>query len=229
MTNRALGTVDACLYGGTRLYGEKARFAGGGCDSMKRLMERALMSPAGYRYLLDVAPRIDKVLIPRTHGRLSSAGIDRVGLVTTTGAKSGLPRTHALVLIDDSDGLLAIGSNYGRPPHPAWSTNLLAHPECTVEFKGPPAQYRAELLSGDARASALGRGHRLLCRLRALPSQLRTTRDQALPPSAHRGLTTRSKARSNALTARSRLRRCFVRSSVLGVHGLFNQPSMSDR
>jgi hypothetical protein len=73
------------------------------------LMERALMSPAGYRFLVHVAPRIDKMVIPRTSGRLSSVGIDRVGLVTTTGAKSGLPRTHPLVLLDDSDGLIAIG------------------------------------------------------------------------------------------------------------------------
>jgi deazaflavin-dependent oxidoreductase (nitroreductase family) len=120
-------------------------------------MERALMSPAGYQFLIRLAPRIDKVLIPRTNGRLSSAGIDRVGLVTTTGAKSGLPRTHPLVLIDDCDGLLAIGSNYGRAHHPAWTANLLAHPECTVEFTAPPAQYRAELLTGDARASAWAR------------------------------------------------------------------------
>ena len=120
-------------------------------------MERALMSPAGYQFLIRLAPRIDKVLIPRTNGRLISAGIDRVGLVTTTGAKSGLPRTHPLVLIDDSDGLLAIGSNYGRAHHPAWTANLLAHPECTVEFMAPPAQYRAELLTGDARASAWAR------------------------------------------------------------------------
>jgi deazaflavin-dependent oxidoreductase (nitroreductase family) len=117
-------------------------------------MERAAMSPPGYRYLLNLAPRIDKVLIPRTHGRLSSVGFNKVGLVTTTGAKSGLPRTQPLTLIHDSDGLLAIGSNYGRPPHPAWSANLLAHPECTVGFNGPPTLYRAELLSGDARASA---------------------------------------------------------------------------
>jgi deazaflavin-dependent oxidoreductase (nitroreductase family) len=118
------------------------------------LLERALMSAAGYRFLLHLAPRIDKVLIPRTNGRLSSAGINKVGLVTTTGAKSGQPRTHPLALIDDSDGLLAIGSNYGRANHPAWSANLLAHPECTVEFMGPPAQYRAESIVGDARASA---------------------------------------------------------------------------
>jgi deazaflavin-dependent oxidoreductase (nitroreductase family) len=77
-----------------------------------------------------------------------------VGLVTATGAKSGQPRTQPLVLIDDSDGLLAIGSNYGRPAHPAWSANLLADPECTVEFRGPPERYRAELLTGEARAAA---------------------------------------------------------------------------
>jgi deazaflavin-dependent oxidoreductase (nitroreductase family) len=118
------------------------------------LLERAIMSPPGYQFMLHLAPRIDKVVIPRTNGRLSSAGFDKVGLVTTTGAKSGSARTQPLVLIEDGDALLAIGSNYGRPPHPAWSANLLAHPECTVEFKGRPAQYRAELLDGDARAAA---------------------------------------------------------------------------
>lgn len=120
-------------------------------------MERLLMSPVGYQFVLRLAPRIDKVLIPRTKGRLSSAGFDKVGLVTTTGAKSGQPRTHPLALLDDSDGLLAIGSNYGRAKHPAWSANLLAHPECRIEFRGPPAQYRAELLTGDARAAAWAR------------------------------------------------------------------------
>jgi deazaflavin-dependent oxidoreductase (nitroreductase family) len=118
------------------------------------VLERVVMRPVGYQYLLHAAPHIDKVLIPRTHGRLSSMGFGKVGLVTTTGAKSGRPRTHPLALIDDSDGLLAIGSNYGRPTHPGWSANLLAHPDCTVEFLGPSAKYRAELLTGDARAAA---------------------------------------------------------------------------
>src|SRR6202020_286099 len=70
------------------------------------LMEPALMSPLGYQFLRHLAPRIDKVLIPPTNGRLSSAGIGRVGLVTTTGAKSGLQRTNPLALIQGSDGLL---------------------------------------------------------------------------------------------------------------------------
>jgi deazaflavin-dependent oxidoreductase (nitroreductase family) len=118
------------------------------------LTEQFIMTPVGYRYLLHAAPHIDKVVIPRTKGRLSSAGRDKVGLVTTTGAKSGQPRVHPLTLIDDGHGLLAIGSNYGRPNHPAWSANLLAHPDCVVEFRAAPRPYRAELLSGEARAQA---------------------------------------------------------------------------
>ena len=118
------------------------------------LGERLAMSRIGSRVGMHLAPRIDKVLIPRTNGRLSVAGANRTGLVTTTGAKSGKPRTNPLTLIEDSDGLLAIGSNYGRPKHPGWSANLLAHPECTIEYKGPPRQYRAELLSGQERADA---------------------------------------------------------------------------
>lgn len=117
-------------------------------------LERFVMSPVGYQYLLRVAPTIDRVVIPRSKGRLSSAGLDKVGLVTTTGAKSGQPRTHPLALIDAGDALLAIASNYGRSTHPAWSANLLAHPDCEVEFRGPKAPHRAELLEGEVRETA---------------------------------------------------------------------------
>ncbi len=119
------------------------------------LLEKFAMSRAGYQFLLRVAPGIDKFLIPRTNGHYSSTGKDKVGLLTTTGAKSGEKRTHPIVFIDDGGSLLAIASNYGRPTHTAWSHNLLAHPECEVEFRGPKTPHRAALLTGDARAAAL--------------------------------------------------------------------------
>ena len=118
------------------------------------VLERFVMSRPGFQYLRHVAPRIDRVVIPRTGGRLSSAGRDKVGLLTTVGARSGERRTQPLVFVDDGDGLLAIGSNYGQAPHPAWSHNLLAHPECEVEFRGPPTPHRAELLTGPDRDRA---------------------------------------------------------------------------
>ncbi|WP_173813946.1 nitroreductase family deazaflavin-dependent oxidoreductase [Mycobacterium rhizamassiliense] len=118
------------------------------------IFERAAMTRVGSTLGKYLAPRFDKIAIPLTKGRFSTMGIDKVGLVTTTGAKSGQPRSQPLALLDDGDGLLAIGSNYGQEKHPGWSANLLAHPECTIELNGPPRPYRAELLEGDERAAA---------------------------------------------------------------------------
>jgi deazaflavin-dependent oxidoreductase (nitroreductase family) len=120
------------------------------------LLERFAMSPLGYRFLRDVAPVIDKRVIPRTNGRLSSTGVDKVGILTAIGAKSGQRRTQPVVMVPDGAGLLVIGSNYGRPPHPAWAHNLLAHPECEVTFGGTSGPYVATLLSGEERAAAWG-------------------------------------------------------------------------
>ena len=112
------------------------------------------MSSAGLLFLLKIVPRVDKVIIPRTKGRLSSIGFDKVGLLTTTGAKSHRQRTQPVTVIDDGGGLIVIGSNYGRPSHPAWTYNLDADPRCTVVFRGRPTPYRAELLHGADRAHA---------------------------------------------------------------------------
>lgn len=54
-------------------------------------------------------------------------------LLTTTGAKSGQPRTKPMMYISDGDRLLVIASNAGAPAHPDWYRNLLAHPQVTVE------------------------------------------------------------------------------------------------
>lgn len=57
-------------------------------------------------------------------------------LLTTTGAKSGRPRTHPLVYTRDGDRYLIIASKGGAPTHPSWYHNVRAHPEVTVEV-GP--------------------------------------------------------------------------------------------
>jgi hypothetical protein len=42
-------------------------------------------------------------------------------------------------------------------PHEEPPQSSCLDPECTVEFMAPPTQYRAELLTGDARASTWAR------------------------------------------------------------------------
>ena len=56
-------------------------------------------------------------------------------LLTTTGRRSGRPRTTILTYIH-VDGLLAvIASNFGSRMPPQWYRNLLHHPEATVQLK----------------------------------------------------------------------------------------------
>jgi deazaflavin-dependent oxidoreductase (nitroreductase family) len=118
------------------------------------VLENFAISKLGYHYLHTIAPRFDRRVIPATKGRLSSVGLDKVGLVTTTGAKSGQQRSQPLILIPVGEDLLAMGSNYGGASHPAWSANLLANPECEVTFRAPARAYRAQLLTGEEREQA---------------------------------------------------------------------------
>jgi deazaflavin-dependent oxidoreductase (nitroreductase family) len=76
-------------------------------------------------------------------------------LLTTTGARSGLPRPSPLACVPlGGDEYLVVGSNYGGERHPAWTGNLLAHPEATVTADGRVVSVRADLLAGDERADA---------------------------------------------------------------------------
>jgi deazaflavin-dependent oxidoreductase (nitroreductase family) len=58
----------------------------------------------------------------------------RLLLLTTTGAKSGQPRTKPMLYIPDGDRLLVIASNAGAPTHPDWYRNLLVYPQVIVEL-----------------------------------------------------------------------------------------------
>jgi deazaflavin-dependent oxidoreductase (nitroreductase family) len=100
------------------------------------LYERALegfgRSAPGNWYLKRIAPRIDAPLLRLTGGRVSSVYPVPVMLLTTTGAKSGQPRTIPLLYITDGDRLMLIASNYGQKRHPAWYRNLTANPRVEV-------------------------------------------------------------------------------------------------
>ncbi|MCT2060115.1 nitroreductase family deazaflavin-dependent oxidoreductase, partial [Dietzia cinnamea] len=56
-----------------------------------------------------------------------------VCLLTTTGRKSGEPRTVPLLHIPDGDRVLLVASQGGLPSHPQWYRNILADPSVTVQ------------------------------------------------------------------------------------------------
>lgn len=72
-------------------------------------------------------------------------------LLTTTGTKSGLPRTNPLMYLDDGDRLLVFASKGGAPEDPDWYRNLLANPEATVEVGTETFAAKAVAITGAER------------------------------------------------------------------------------
>ena len=58
-------------------------------------------------------------------------------ILTTTGARSGEPRSVVLGYGRHGDQLVVIASDNGAPKAPAWYHNLLAKSTATVELAGP--------------------------------------------------------------------------------------------
>ena len=100
---------------------------------MRRLGDRRWLAWIGAR----LAP-LDAKVLRATDGRfgmLTGTGISTC-LLTTTGRKSGQPRTVTLVYGRSRDEILVVGSNFGQQTHPAWAHNLSADPHCQVVIDG---------------------------------------------------------------------------------------------
>ncbi len=63
------------------------------------------------------------------------AGVPNI-MLTTTGARSGQPRTVPLVGVPVNDGVAIVGTRFGSPHQPGWYHNLLADPHAAMERDG---------------------------------------------------------------------------------------------
>ncbi|CAN5317820.1 hypothetical protein BH11ACT2_BH11ACT2_12980 [soil metagenome] len=90
-----------------------------------------------------------------TGGRVQLSGLLVPTLVLhTTGAKSGLERDSTLMYCPDGVTMLVTGSNFARESHPAWTTNLIKHPEAAVSIRGRRIPVHAERIA-DAELDAV--------------------------------------------------------------------------
>jgi F420H(2)-dependent quinone reductase len=88
-----------------------------------------------------------------TRGRLMGrVGRAPVLLLTTTGRRSGEPRTAPVVYLADGERYVVIGSNAGNTRTPAWALNLRANPDAKVEVRGDRLPVRARVADGEERA-----------------------------------------------------------------------------
>jgi deazaflavin-dependent oxidoreductase (nitroreductase family) len=115
---------------------------------------RFLRTGAG-RWTAIQAARVDPYLLRATRGHLG-AGLVLPSLnLTTTGAKSGQPRTATVLYFSDGDDVIVIASSFGRDKHPAWYHNLKAHPEATLARSGHTGRYRAAEVEDEAERERL--------------------------------------------------------------------------
>ncbi|MFF8790414.1 nitroreductase family deazaflavin-dependent oxidoreductase [Streptomyces sp. NPDC015125] len=121
--------------------------------------ERVLQKVSATRTFARIAPRVipalDRAVHRLTRGKVLLSARMLPGVVlTSTGARSGLPRRTPLACLPEEGGWLLIGSNFGRPGHPAWTGNLLKNPAAEVSWHGRDIPVRARLLTGEERAQA---------------------------------------------------------------------------
>jgi deazaflavin-dependent oxidoreductase (nitroreductase family) len=118
---------------------------------------RKVSSTRGFaRVAPYVIPALDRAVHRLTRGKVLLSAQMLPGLVlTSTGARSGLVRRTPLACMPEEGGRswILVGSNFGRPGHPAWTHNLLARPEAEISWRGADLPVTARLLEGEERAA----------------------------------------------------------------------------
>ncbi len=122
----------------------------------RRLVQKVSSTRAFARVAPHFIPALDRAVHRLTRGKVLLSARMLPGLIlTATGARSGQPRRTPLACLPQEDGgWLLVGSNFGRPGHPAWTANLLRNPEAEVSWRGEDIPVRARLLTGEERARA---------------------------------------------------------------------------
>ncbi|MGN9814638.1 nitroreductase family deazaflavin-dependent oxidoreductase [Streptomyces sp. SD11] len=134
-----------------------------------RLVQKVSSTRGFAKVAPHVVPALDRAVHRLTRGKvLLSAQMLPGVILTARGARSGLPRRTPLACMpegrtgeggveggDGGEGAVGSwilgGSNFGRTDHPAWTANLLAHPDAEINWRGRDIPVTARLLAGAER------------------------------------------------------------------------------
>jgi len=103
-----------------------------------------------------IMPPLERMMARLTRGRVQLSGLLLPSLVLhSVGAKSSLERDVILMYCpeptESGERLLITGSNFARDVHPAWTSNLMAHPGAAVSVHGLRIAVHAERIADDER------------------------------------------------------------------------------
>ena len=129
--------------------------------TLQRLVRRTAANRPMARVYGVVQQPIDTLVHRFSHGDTTAssvlAGVE-ILMLTTTGAKSGRPRTTPLLGLPDGPDIIVIASNFGRPHNPSWYYNLRADPHATITIGGATRSVIARELTGEERDRCYHRG-----------------------------------------------------------------------
>jgi deazaflavin-dependent oxidoreductase (nitroreductase family) len=124
---------------------------------IQKVIQKVSSTPGFAKVAPRVIPALDRAVHRLTGGKvLLSAQLLPGVILTSTGARTGQARRTPLACMPERGGTswILVGSNFGRAGHPAWTANLLAHPDAAVSWKGRDIPVTARLLEGEERAAA---------------------------------------------------------------------------
>jgi deazaflavin-dependent oxidoreductase (nitroreductase family) len=81
--------------------------------------------------------------------------------LTTTGRRSGEPRSSYLLAIPYRDSLTLLGTNFGQASTPAWVLNLEADPSATLSYRDRTVRVRARPATPEEHLEILAHAERL--------------------------------------------------------------------
>lgn len=126
---------------------------------------RALIAPLTrtrvFRRFLGpvLLPPVERAVAWLSRGRVQVSALLVPSLVLhTVGARSGEPRDVPLMYTPDGSGrAIVAGTNFAGSRHPAWTANLLAHPDAAITVRGRRMAVRATIVPDDERDAVWAR------------------------------------------------------------------------
>src|SRR3954454_12817019 len=110
----------------------------GAVDVLRVLIAPITRTRIWRRFAVPFLPRVERLLARVSGGRVQLTGFIVPSLMLhTIGAKSGEPRDAPLMYTPDGNGRrIVAGTNWAGAKHPAWTANLLAHPDAEITVRG---------------------------------------------------------------------------------------------